>query len=185
MTDSPHSAWFTSRSLLGTPALSYSPSKAGAGGHDMLKGLHPLLTPDLLRALAAMGHGDTVAIVDANFPATRVGRSVIGVPGASSPEVLDAVLSVLPVDTRATPPAFTMEVIDEPDAVPEPVADFALVFTDHALADCEIGRIERHAFYEAASAAFAVVQTGELRPYGNILLVKGVVNRYDPFATPA
>ena len=78
-----------------------------------------------------------------------------------------------------TPAAFTMGVVDEPDAVPEPVADFALVFTDHSLGDCEIGRLERDAFYEAAHAAFAVVQTGELRPYGNILLVKGVVNRFE------
>jgi L-fucose mutarotase len=63
--------------------------------------------------------------------------------------------------------------------VPDPVADFAMVFTDHALGDCEIGRLERHAFYDAARAAFIVVQTGELRPYGNILLVKGVVNQFE------
>jgi L-fucose mutarotase len=145
----------------------------------MLKGIDPLLTPDLLRALAAMGHGDTIAIVDANFPASRVGRSVIDVPGANAPELLNAVLSVLPVDTRATPPAVTMEVIDDPESVPEPVADFALVFTDHALGDCEIGRLERQAFYDAARAAFTVVQTGEMRPYGNILLVKGVLNHFE------
>ena len=145
----------------------------------MLKGIHPLLTPDLLRALAVMGHGDTIAIVDANFPASTASRSVIGVPGAGSPELLDAVLTVLPIDTQATPPAFTMEVVDDPDSVPEPVADFALVFTEHALGDCEIGRLERRAFYEAARSAFTVVQTGEMRPYGNILLVKGVVNVYE------
>lgn len=143
----------------------------------MLKGIHPLLTPDLLRALAAMGHGDMIAIVDANFPAASVSRSVIGVPGAGAPALLDAVLTVLPIDTQATPPAFTMEVVDDPEAVPDPVADFALVFTDHALGDCEIGRLGRQAFYDAARIAFAVVQTGEIRPYGNILLVKGVVNR--------
>lgn len=151
----------------------------------MLKGIHPLLTPDLLRTLAAMGQGDTIAIVDANFPARRLSSAVIGIPGAGAPELLDAVLTVLPLDTRATPPAFTMGVVDEPDAVPEPVADFALVFTDHALGDCEIGRLDRDAFYDAARAAFGVVQTGELRPYGNILLVKGVVHRYDPFESTA
>jgi len=145
----------------------------------MLKGIHPLLTPDLLHALAAMGHGDTVAIVDANFPAERVGQSVIVIPGVGAPELLDAVLTVLPIDTLAASPAYTMEVVDDPESVPEPVADFALVFTDHALGECEIGRLERQAFYDAASEAFAVVQTGELRPYGNILLVKGVVNRFE------
>jgi L-fucose mutarotase len=143
----------------------------------MLKGIHPLLTPDLLRTLAAMGHGDTIAIVDANFPAARVGRRVIPVRGASAPQVLDAVLTLLPLDTME-PPACTMEVVGDPDAVPEPVAEFAAVLTEHELGDCEIGRLSRHAFYERAAQSFAVVTTGELRPYGNILLVKGVVNRY-------
>ncbi|HVF63009.1 MAG TPA: RbsD/FucU domain-containing protein [Casimicrobiaceae bacterium] len=147
----------------------------------MLKGISPLLTPDLLHALAAMGHGDTIAIVDANFPAYGITRvadsraSVISVPGANSPQLLDAVLSVLPIDSAATPPASTMEVVGEPDAVPEPVADFALVLTDHALAECEVGRLNRQAFYEAARQSFVIVKTGEVRPYGNILLVKGVV----------
>ena len=58
--------------------------------------------------------------------------------------------------------------------------NFATVFTRHDLADCEIGTLERHAFYERARRAFALVRTGELRPYGNILLVKGVVNHYEP-----
>ncbi len=75
------------------------------------------------------------------------------------------------------PAVFTMEVIGDPDAVPAPVADFAAVLTDHALADCEIGHLPRHAFYDKAGDAFAIVRTGELRPYGNILLVKGVVER--------
>ena len=73
--------------------------------------------------------------------------------------------------------AWTMEVIGEPEAIPEPVADFAAVLADHDLADVEIGHLERHAFYERAREAYAVVRTGELRPYGNILLVKGTVNR--------
>jgi L-fucose mutarotase len=146
----------------------------------MLKGIHPLLTPDLLRALAAMGHGDTIAIVDANFPAEAIGRHVIPLSGASAPEVLAAVLTLLPVDTADSSPACTMEVVGDPDAVPDPVADFAAVFTEHALADCEIGRLPRQSFYDRARRASAVVQTGEIRAYGNILLVKGVVNRYDP-----
>ena len=66
------------------------------------------------------------------------------------------------------------------EAVPEPVREFAEVFTRHDLAEAEIGHLEREAFYERARAAFAVVRTGELRPYGNILLVKGVVHAYPP-----
>jgi L-fucose mutarotase len=143
----------------------------------MLKGIHPLLTPDLLHALASMGHGDTIAIVDANFPAHSTGRAVVDIAGADAPAVLDAVLSVMPLDTVAIPAAFTMEVIGDPDAVPAPVADFAAVLTQHALADCEVGHLPRHSFYDRAAEAFAIVRTGELRAYGNILLVKGVVAR--------
>jgi len=146
----------------------------------MLKGIHPLLTADLLHVLAAMGHGDEIAIVDANFPSARVGRRVIQLAGASSPEVLAAVLTVFPLDTDAVPAAFTMAVIGDPDALPEAVADFAGVFADCGLADREIGSLERYEFYERAARASAVVRSGELRPYGNILLTKGVVNRYEP-----
>ncbi len=146
----------------------------------MLKGIHPLLSPELLHALAAMGHGDEIAIVDANFPAASLGPRLIELRGASSPDVLDAVLTLFPVDTQVAPAAFTMEVIGDPGAVPEVVMDFAAVFTEHRLADCEIGNLERHAFYDRAKRAFALIRTGELRPYGNILLVKGVVNRFEP-----
>ena len=100
--------------------------------------------------------------------------------GSSSPDVLDAILMLFPLDTQAVPAAHTMEVIGDPSAVPEPVMDFAAVFTRHGLADCEIATLERQAFYDRAARAFALVRTGELRPYGNILLVKGVVTRYEP-----
>jgi L-fucose mutarotase len=144
----------------------------------MLNGLHPLLTPDLLYALASMGHGDEIAIVDANFPATTLAHRLIDVAGASSPEVLAAVLTLLPLDASSSPAAFTMQVIGDADAVPAPVADFAKVFTKGGLGDVEIGNLERQAFYERTRDAFAVVRTGELRSYGNILLVKGVISAY-------
>ncbi len=146
----------------------------------MLKGIHPLLHADLLHALAAMGHGDELAIVDANFPAASVGKRILHVAGASAPDALDAVLTLFPLDGVVQPAAFTMEVVGDRDALPEPVREFAAVFTEHGLAEAEIGHLERHAFYERARAAFAVVRTGELRPYGNILLVKGVINTYAP-----
>jgi L-fucose mutarotase len=146
----------------------------------MLKGIHPLLAADLLRALRAMGHGDEIAIVDANFPAAGLGVPVIDLAGASAPEALTAVLTVFPIDAVTAPAAVTMAVIGDAAAVPEAVADFAAVFTEHGLADCEIGQLERGAFYERTRRAFAIVRTGELRPYGNLLLVKGVLNRYVP-----
>jgi len=110
---------------------------------------------------------------------------LIEIRGASSPDLLDALLTRFPLDTRVVPAVFTMEVVGDPSAVPDPVMDFAEVFTRHRLADCEIGTLERHAFYERAKRAFALVRTGEMRPYGNILLVKGVVNRYAADASTA
>ncbi|MEO8487604.1 MAG: RbsD/FucU domain-containing protein [Betaproteobacteria bacterium] len=142
----------------------------------MLKGLSSLLTPDLLHALASMGHGDAIAIVDANFPSASVARRLIPVAGAGAHEVLAAVLDVLPLDTFESPAVFTMEVVGDADAIPEPVTDFAAVLADHDLADVEIGHLSREAFYGRAREAFAVVRTGELRPYGNILLVKGTAH---------
>lgn len=149
----------------------------------MLRGIPPLLHPDFLHALAAMGHGDELAIVDANFPAASHARRLIVATAVDAPTVLDAVLHLLPLDTFVVPAAFTMEVVDAPDDVPAPVADFAAVFTRHGLADAEIGRLARADFYARTRAAYAVVRTGELRPYGNILLVKGVLN--DPIQLPA
>ena len=141
----------------------------------MLKGINPLLSPDLLHALQSMGHGDAIAIVDANFPATANARRLIESPGIGAPAMLDAILSLLPLDTRVTPAVFTMEVSGDPEAVPPPVAEFAAVFTRQDLADVDIGRLERQAFYERARGAYAIVRTGEARRFGNILLVKGVI----------
>jgi L-fucose mutarotase len=146
----------------------------------MLKNIHPLLVPDLLHALASMGHGDEIGIVDANFPAAALASRLIEVRGASSPEVVDAILTLFPLDAGSEPAAHTMQAVGDPAAVPEPLMDFAAAFTRHGLADSEIATLERHAFYDRAARAFALVRTGELRPYGNILLTKGVVNRYEP-----
>ena len=141
----------------------------------MLKGIHPLLSPDLLHALQAMGHGDAIAIVDANFPAAANARRLIESPGVGAPAMLEAILTLLPLDTRVTPAVFTMEVSGDPEAVPPPVAEFAAVFARQDLADVDIGHLERQAFYERARGAYAIVRTGEPRRFGNILLVKGVI----------
>ena len=144
----------------------------------MLKGIHPLLTSDLLRCLAAMGHGDEIAIVDANFPARRLGPVVIDIAGASAPQVLAAVLTVLPLDTDTVPAAVTMQVIGDADAVPAAVAEFTALLTEQDAGATQIGKLDRMSFYERARGAAAIVRTGELRPYGNVILVKGVVNEY-------
>ena len=146
----------------------------------MLKGIHPLLSPDLLHALAGMGHGDEIGIVDANFPAASLGTRLIELRGASSPDALEAILTVFPLDSSVNPAVLTMEVVGDPTATPEAVVAFFAVLTAHGLGDLPFRSLRRFAFYERARDAFAVVRTGELRPYGNVLLVKGVVNSYTP-----
>ncbi len=139
----------------------------------MLKHLDPLLSPDLLYALASMGHGDTIALVDANFPGTARARRLITLPGIGAVPALLAVLSVLPLDTFVTAPAQTMQVVGDAAAMTEALADLG-----RAMRDCgapEPEPIERFAFYEAAAQSFAIVQTGERRLYGNIIVRKGVI----------
>jgi len=144
----------------------------------MLKNISPLLTPQLLYGLAKLGHGDDVALVDANFPADRIAEQAqslrVHLPGISTTQVLEAVLSVLPLDTFDTPCAWTMQVVGDAQAVPVPVAEFA----QHLQAQGEAapGSLERFAFYEQARTARLVVQTGDLRKYANILLRKGVIS---------
>ena len=138
----------------------------------MLLGLDPLLTPDLLHALAAMGHGDCIALVDANYPATR-GRRLVPLPGAGIVAVTRAVLSLLPIDTFVPNPAVVMQVADDPEAVPPAVADINDLLRAQGARPARA--IERHDFYAAAEQAYAVVLTGERRFYGNVILTKGVV----------
>ena len=140
----------------------------------MLIGLDPLLSPDLLHALAAMGHGDEIALVDANFPATTFARRLIRLDGVDGTAALRAVLSVLPLDSFVDRPASTMRRVDDPDAVPPPVADFTRELAA-AGSTAPVDPLDRFAFYDRARAAFAVVITGERRAYGNILLRKGVI----------
>lgn len=141
----------------------------------MLRGIDPILSPDLLHTLAAMGHGDEIVIADANFPGTSMGQRLIRSDGVSASDMLRAVLSLMPLDTFVDDPAVTMQVVGDPDAVPEAVRDFQNIVNEVADTPVPLTGIERHAFYDRAKAAFAVIQTGETRLYGNIILKKGVI----------
>lgn len=141
----------------------------------MLRDIDPILSPDLLYALRAMGHGDELVIADANFPATSTGPTCIRADGSTASEVLRAVLSVMPLDVYVPDPALTMQVVDDADAVPDAVADFQRIINETADSPAEINTLERFAFYDRAATAFAVIQTGERRLYGNIILKKGVI----------
>jgi L-fucose mutarotase len=141
----------------------------------MLKGIDPLLAPELLHALAAMGHGDELAVVDANFPAVSVARRLVRLDGVPAPRALQAILSLLPLDTFTDTPAAVMAVVGDPAAVPPPVREFQPIVDAAAGRPVRLVALERFAFYERARAAFAVVATGDTRAYGNILVTKGVV----------
>ena len=137
----------------------------------MLIGVNPLLSPDLLHALAAMGHGDEIAIVDSNFPATACAQRLIRIDGVSATAALEAILSLLPLDSFVEHSANVMQVVGDPTAVPEAVAAFTALIGARG----KVGSVERFAFYERARKCFAIVQTGEGRLYGNIILTKGVI----------
>ena len=141
----------------------------------MLRDIDPILSPDLLYALRAMGHGDEIVLADANFPGESLGPTCIRADGSTASEVLQAVLSVMPLDIYVPDPALTMQVVGDPDAIPEAVADFQNIIEKTADNPAQIQTLERFAFYERAATAFAIVQTGERRLYGNIILKKGVI----------
>ncbi|KAH8653755.1 RbsD/FucU transport protein family [Xylariales sp. PMI_506] len=141
----------------------------------MLKGIDPLLTPELLQALRAMGHGDVIAIVDANFPAASIGPPVIRLAGADATQVANAILSVLPLDDFVPESAWCMEVVGEPEADLPVMQDFRAAIAKHESPKFELKKMERFAFYEAAKKTFVVVSTNETRLYGNLLLKKGVI----------
>ena len=122
-----------------------------------------------------MGHGDEIALVDANFPAESIGPSCVRADGSDNSVILEAVLEVMPLDTFVPDPALCMQVVDDPQAVPDTVKDFQTIINKVADAPRDIQSLERFSFYERAENVFAVVQTGERRLYGNIILKKGVI----------
>ena len=141
----------------------------------MLRNIPPILSPDMLWTLRAMGHGDDIVIADANFPATRLGRRCHRLDGLSATEVLRAVLAVMPLDSFVPDRAVVMEVVGDSTRIPPVVAEFQAIVTECADIPTTLGSLERFDFYDRAEAAFAIVQTGETRLYGNIILRKGVI----------
>lgn len=141
----------------------------------MLKGLDPLLNADLLSILSGMGHGDDLVIADSNFPATTMAQRLVRMPGIGAPRVLEAILSVMPLDDFVDEPCGRIEVVGDPDAVPEVCQDFQDIIDRTEAGKVRVAPIERFAFYQRAREAFAVVQTGETRLYGCLVLKMGVV----------
>ena len=145
----------------------------------MLKGIDPLLTPELLKVLAEMGHGDEIVIADANFTAASLGRGkpIIPLAGVGVQRACEAVLSLLPLDGMVDQPVAYMQVGGMPDgccSAQQRALLAALAAAGHATpAQCQA--VERFAFYDRVKTAFAIVHTGELQPYANVILKKGVL----------
>lgn len=144
----------------------------------MLKGIPKILSPELLKVLAEMGHSDRLVIADGNFPAETMGKNaiVIRCDGHGVPELLDAILQVFPLDTYVDKPVNLMEVMPGDD-VETPIWDTykEIVKKHDSRGEDAIGQIERFAFYRKAKKVYAIIATGESALYANIMLQKGVV----------
>lgn len=146
----------------------------------MLKNIPKIIPPDLLHALSAMGHGDQITIADAHFPAYSCARdNIINTPirldNTTVSDILRAILPLFPLDNFADDSASYMQMVDTPQQIPEAVQEFQTIINDCAENPCAVTAIERFAFYDVAKTAFVTVQSGDLRPYGNIILRKGLV----------
>ncbi len=137
----------------------------------MLKGVPKEIGPELLRRLAEMGHGDELAIVDANYPAYSAGVPVVHAGGVDTPAMLKAILALVPLDTFAEANVFLMQ---GDGGEPEVWADVRRELASSG-EDARVTAIDRFAFYERARKVRVVVATGEGRPYGCLILKKGVI----------
>jgi L-fucose mutarotase len=146
----------------------------------MLKGIHPVLNPDLLRAIARMGHGDEIVIADANIPSSTLGPETIRADGVSATDMAEAILTHMPLDTFVPETAWRMEVVGDPRAVPDVCSEFQAIVSTRA-GDFTIASLERFAFYERSRKAAYIVATTEFRLYGNLILKKGVVHPHEVF----
>lgn len=144
----------------------------------MLKGIPSILSPELLKVLCEMGHSDRIVIGDGNFPAESMGKDaiVIRCDGHGVPELLDAILQVMPLDTYVEKPMNLMEVMPG-DPVETPIWDTykEIVAKHDKRGTACVGNIERFQFYEEAKKAYAIIATGESAVYANVMLQKGVV----------
>lgn len=144
----------------------------------MLKGIPPIISPELLKVLCEMGHGDELVIADGNFPSASVGKetTVIRADGHGTAELLDAILRLFPLDTYVEKPVALMEVVPG-DKEPIPVIwqTYETILGKYEPEHHAIEMVERFAFYERSGKAYAIIATGETAAYANILLKKGVV----------
>jgi len=140
----------------------------------MLKGIPSILSPELLKILMEMGHGDEIVIADGNFPSANYGQRLVRLDGHGVPEVMTAILDLMPLDIYSDAPVALMEVVPGDTYVPE-IWDTYRAIIKEKEGDKKLENVERFAFYDRAKEAYAVVATGETSLYANVILKKGVV----------
>lgn len=143
----------------------------------MLKNIPPILSPELLKVLCEMGHGDEIILADGNFPAESIGKDAIVVraDGHGTVELLEAILQFLPLDQYVENPVALMKVVDGDPCKPTIWDSYKQKLNESGNDPAKIEMVERFAFYERAHQAYAIIATGESAIYANVLLKKGVV----------
>ena len=139
----------------------------------MLKNVPKIISPELLKILSEMGHGDEIVIADANFPAHTYGQRVVRADGIGGPELLSAILDLIPLDTYSAVNVMLMETTNG-----DPTPDIWEEYEDIAYSkdpNTKFGQLERYEFYERSKEAYAVIASGERAVYANIILKKGVI----------
>lgn len=141
----------------------------------MLKNIPPILSPELLKILMEMGHGDEIVLADGNFPAASMAQRLIRCDGHGVPEVLEAVLRLFPLDQYVEQPVALMAVVPGDSTKPTIWKRYRTLITESGETFSDFEFVERFAFYERAKRAYAVVATSEAALYANIILKKGVI----------
>lgn len=141
----------------------------------MLKGVPPIISPELIKILMEMGHGDEIVLADGNFPSASCAERLVRCDGHDIPELLDAVLKFFPLDTYSEAPVSLMAVVPGDTVKPVIWDEYKKIVESHESKANKMEFVERFAFYERAKNAYAVVATGEKALYANIILKKGVV----------
>ena len=142
----------------------------------MLKGISRFVGPDLLATLHRMGHGDEIVLADAHFPGHALGPLVVRADGITVTQLLEGIMPLLELDTYE-PPLLMMDVVPGDPLDPAVERDYMQAIRQHVPDAAAPVRVERQAFYQRARSAFAIVMTGEVRKYGNLVLKKGVVRQ--------
>lgn len=141
----------------------------------MLKGIPSILSPELLKILMEMGHGDEIVIADGNFPSASCGKRVVRLDGHGVPEVLEAIMQLFPLDPYVEAPVALMQVVPGDPTVPVIWDVYKEIVKKYEPQNNKVENVERFAFYDRAKEAYAVIATSEAALYANIILKKGVV----------